>query len=137
MIIFWCADMDLVTRGRLSVQRVQEDAWKTIEQLADRGGWKEPESRPKKNAKRPKSGADDAEIQDKAPPAKKKATRKSKVAAPREEVEGLEEEKGETIVEEADSVQPKSKVGKRKRNVEVLEGPEENLGPRRSTRARK
>jgi hypothetical protein len=111
------------------------NAWKTIEQLADRGGWKEPESRPKKNAKRPKSGADDAEPQDNAPA--KKATRKSKVAAPKEEVEGLEEEKGETIVEEADSVQPQSKVGKRKRDAEVLEGPEENLGLRRSTRARK
>ncbi|KAF8180156.1 DUF55-domain-containing protein [Pholiota molesta] len=129
-------NMDLVTRGRLSVQRVQEDAWKTIEQLADRGGWKEPGSRPKKNAKRPKSGADDAEPQDKAP-AKKKATRKSKVAAPKEEVEELEEEKEETIVEEADFVQPKSKAGKRKRNAEVLEGPEESLEPRRSTRARK
>ncbi|KAF9498699.1 DUF55-domain-containing protein [Pleurotus eryngii] len=31
--------MDLVTRGRLSVQRVSEEAWNTIQLLAKRGGW--------------------------------------------------------------------------------------------------
>ncbi|KAI0650841.1 DUF55-domain-containing protein [Trametes meyenii] len=31
--------MALVTRGRLSVQRVEEEAWRTVEQLAERGGW--------------------------------------------------------------------------------------------------
>ena len=31
--------MDLVTRGRLSVQRVSEEAWNTIQLLAERGGW--------------------------------------------------------------------------------------------------
>lgn len=31
--------MDLVRRGRLSVQRVQPEAWEVIEQLADKGGW--------------------------------------------------------------------------------------------------
>ncbi|KAK2465918.1 hypothetical protein APHAL10511_001559 [Amanita phalloides] len=34
-------EMDLVTRGRLSVQRVSEEAWHAIELLADRGGWDE------------------------------------------------------------------------------------------------
>lgn len=33
--------MTLVTRGRLSVQRVEEEAWNVIEQLAERGGWEE------------------------------------------------------------------------------------------------
>jgi len=32
-------DMDLVHRGRLSVQRVQPGAWKVVEQLAAKGGW--------------------------------------------------------------------------------------------------
>ncbi|KAI0304168.1 PUA-like domain-containing protein [Russula brevipes] len=34
-------DMDLVRRGRLSVQRVQPGAWGVIEQLAENGGWSE------------------------------------------------------------------------------------------------
>ncbi|KIY51689.1 DUF55-domain-containing protein, partial [Fistulina hepatica ATCC 64428] len=33
--------MTLITRGRLSVQRVEEDAWKAIEALTTRGGWDE------------------------------------------------------------------------------------------------
>jgi hypothetical protein len=33
--------MDLVTRGRLSVQRVGEDAWAAIALLAENGGWEE------------------------------------------------------------------------------------------------
>lgn len=33
--------MDLVTRGRLSVQRVSEAAWTAIESLAEKGGWDE------------------------------------------------------------------------------------------------
>ncbi|KAI0340887.1 DUF55-domain-containing protein [Trametopsis cervina] len=32
-------EMALVSRGRLSVQRVEETAWGTIEQLAKEGGW--------------------------------------------------------------------------------------------------
>ena len=33
--------MDLVHRGRLSVQRVQAGAWDVVEQLAGKGGWSE------------------------------------------------------------------------------------------------
>lgn len=33
--------MDLVHRGRLSVQRVEPEAWDAIEQLAEKGGWSE------------------------------------------------------------------------------------------------
>lgn len=33
--------MDLVRRGRLSVQRVQPEAWEVIEQMAEKGGWTE------------------------------------------------------------------------------------------------
>ena len=32
-------DMDLVRRGRLSVQRVQPEAWEVIKQMAEKGGW--------------------------------------------------------------------------------------------------
>jgi len=34
-------EMDLVTRGRLSVQRVSEAAWAAIGLLAEKGGWDE------------------------------------------------------------------------------------------------
>lgn len=34
-----CAGMDLVTRGRLSVQRVEAKAWDAISLLAENGGW--------------------------------------------------------------------------------------------------
>src|SRR5258706_15305679 len=33
--------MDLVRRGRLSVQRVNKDAWDTIALFAESGGWEE------------------------------------------------------------------------------------------------
>jgi len=33
--------MDLVRRGRLSVQRVQPEAWEVIEQMTEKGGWTE------------------------------------------------------------------------------------------------
>ncbi|KAN0131374.1 DUF55 domain containing protein [Lactarius tabidus] len=32
-------DMELVRRGRLSVQRVQPEAWEVIKQMAEKGGW--------------------------------------------------------------------------------------------------
>ena len=45
--IFLPAGMDLVSRGRLSVQRVEEDAWKAIVLLAEKGGWQELDLKPK------------------------------------------------------------------------------------------
>ncbi|KAL1727565.1 DUF55-domain-containing protein [Schizophyllum commune] len=33
--------MALITRGRLSVQRVEESAWNTIQAMAEKGGWEE------------------------------------------------------------------------------------------------
>lgn len=38
---YWHTDMDLVHRGRLSVQRVEPAAWDVVEQLAEKGGWSE------------------------------------------------------------------------------------------------
>ena len=35
------AGMALVTRGRLSVQRVEQAAWDAIQTMADKGGWDE------------------------------------------------------------------------------------------------
>ncbi|KAF9480198.1 DUF55-domain-containing protein [Pholiota conissans] len=128
--------MDLVTRGRLSVQRVQEDAWTAIGQLAERGGWKEPESRPKKGStKRSKASAndDDTQAEDKAALPKKSA-RKAK-AAPQKVEEG-EDGSGEGDEGEKQTKEKSGKGGKRKRE-DVLETSAESAGLRRSTRARK
>ena len=48
-------DMPLVKRGRLSVQKVPEQAWNTIQLLADRGGWDELLVRKKKTTSSKKS----------------------------------------------------------------------------------
>ncbi|KAI0686781.1 PUA-like domain-containing protein [Cytidiella melzeri] len=44
-------DMALVSRGRLSVQRVEGEAWVTIELLAEKGGWDEGAERKPKQRK--------------------------------------------------------------------------------------
>ena len=88
-------EMDLVTRGRLSVQRVSESAWTAIELLADRGGWDESSLLKKKKhtAKRSrKKPAKDKETDEQSGESgvegepkgkeKKKPTRKRKRKAP-------------------------------------------------------
>jgi len=47
--------MDLVTRGRLSVQRVEAKAWDAICLLAQNGGWDDIDLKPRKNSKKTKS----------------------------------------------------------------------------------
>ena len=49
--------MDLVTRGRLSVQRVGDDAWAAIESMAENGGWEELDMKPKKKGVKLKKGS--------------------------------------------------------------------------------
>lgn len=50
-------NMALIKRGRLSVQPVEEDAWKTIHLLANNGGWTEDAKKGKK-----KTGSSGQEI---------------------------------------------------------------------------
>ncbi|KAF8915183.1 PUA-like domain-containing protein [Mucidula mucida] len=44
--------MDLVARGRLSVQRVTEEAWNAITLLAEKGGWTEDDLKPPPKSKK-------------------------------------------------------------------------------------
>lgn len=83
--------MDLVTRGRLSVQRVDEKAWDAITLLAERGGWEEWNLKPNKKggaAPKPKATTSkksepkpkpkrktEEESDDEAPPPKRRSTR--------------------------------------------------------------
>lgn len=61
----WNTEMDLVTRGRLSVQRVSEEAWTAIEQLGERGGWDEASL--KKRAPKAKSAGKKKSAKDREP----------------------------------------------------------------------
>ncbi|KAK1225307.1 hypothetical protein PQX77_011725 [Marasmius sp. AFHP31] len=68
--------MDLVTRGRLSVQGVDENAWETIGLLADKGGWDGLPLDKKPSTSTPKASASAS-----ATPAKRTATPRTKRAS--------------------------------------------------------
>ena len=48
--------MALVSRGRLSVQRVEEAAWDAIQTMADKGGWGEGQTKNIKSRKKQAPG---------------------------------------------------------------------------------
>ena len=121
--------MDLVTRGRLSVQRVREDAWKAIDQLAKNGGWKEPDTKPKKSAKQ--SSAASGGDANKAVPKSSTKKRAENVSKTKKAKADEKEIVGET---EPKQVESTVKASKRKRETESQE---ETAGLRRSTRTRK
>ncbi|KAJ7158287.1 DUF55-domain-containing protein [Mycena crocata] len=68
--------MDLVTRGRLSVQRVSEAAWSAIQLLANNGGWDQLDLNPKKKATPKKSPAAAAASRPRAAKTKAKAKKR-------------------------------------------------------------
>ncbi|KAJ4479034.1 DUF55-domain-containing protein [Lentinula aciculospora] len=73
--------MDLINRGRLSVQRVQKPAWDTIKLLAERGGWNESIVNGKRKATKGKSkseGSKDKQHKDKEPTGSTRETRSGK-----------------------------------------------------------
>ncbi len=132
---FLRAGMDLVTRGRLSVQRVEEDAWKAIVLLAEKGGWQELDLKPKpkkgtKNEVKKRKNDDEGEGE-----CEKIAHLKSKPESARKPQKELEEdemslENGQDAHGADGKLIPQRGRGiKRKRMVDAL--------PRRSTRARK
>jgi hypothetical protein len=119
--------MDLVTRGRLSVQRVGGDAWKAIGQLAEKGGWEEMDLRPKttKKGKEKESDGDD--------PSKLKAAPKKRVKSAKTKV--VDKEDSESVAEETESPPSKRKVQNVKRKLQDTDlGTQDSL--RRSTRVR-
>ena len=79
--------MALIKRGRLSVQPVEEDTWKAVRLLAEKGGWEEDETpksatntcaKPRKGMKRGKGTADDDADESQAAQNEKKEVPKSK-----------------------------------------------------------
>ena len=103
----WSAEMALINRGRLSVQPVEEETFKVIQMLAEKGGWEESEVKKGKGAK----------------------GRQAKAAAGKDEPEDKD-----AGVEE--SVPTPAAGNKRKRKAESVVA-ESDAPLRRSTRARK
>ncbi|KAI0004950.1 PUA-like domain-containing protein [Russula compacta] len=72
-------EMDLVHRGRLSVQQVQPEAWDVIKQLAEKGGWSEgvakgTGTKPKPKPTRGKRRSGGAEAEDDAKKRRRRRT---------------------------------------------------------------
>ncbi|VDC04090.1 unnamed protein product [Peniophora sp. CBMAI 1063] len=65
-------EMELVGRGRLSVQRVEEDAYEVIRELAEKGGWDVDAGKKSKASGKPKK-ADQGEDEPKRASRKRKA----------------------------------------------------------------
>ena len=123
--------MALVTRGRLSVQRVEEETWEVIEQLAEKGGWDEGgASKPKTKAK---------------PKGQTKTSNKRKKSQSKKAEEGSDgaEDAGDDEVDEGsdadDEDVEEKKPRQRKRKAATLEDEPGGEGskPRRSTRTRR
>jgi hypothetical protein len=121
--------MDLVRKGRLSVQRVDEPAWNAISLLTKEGGWEEMNLKPKKGSSKKAA---------KGTIAKSTGGRgrgiKGRKKDEDEENEKDEEEDGDGEEELEKSVSKTTTGRKRK----ALEGSDESVLPvRRSTRAKR
>ncbi|KAG5352336.1 hypothetical protein C0989_002781 [Termitomyces sp. Mn162] len=86
--------MDLVGRGRLSVQRVEGSAWNAIVALAEKGGWEEMDLKVK--GKRP---AKSAMTEPKPKPARKSSTRKTQDDVKSEEKEEDDEDSSDKALQ--------------------------------------
>ena len=119
--------MDLVRKGRLSVQRVDEKAWRAISLLTMKGGWEEMNLKPKKaSAKKPVKGT--------TAKSTNRAGRNKKGPRKDEEEKDEEEKDDEDDDGEEELVESKTTIGRKRK---TLEGRDEGISPvRRSTRAR-
>ncbi|TBU28751.1 PUA-like domain-containing protein [Dichomitus squalens] len=117
--------MALVTRGRLSVQRVEEDTWEIIEQLAERGGWEETGTSKPKTKSQPKGKA-------KSSGSKQARGRKKAIEHENEENGGSESDAEQLDAGEAVD---EKKLSRRKRKAP--EDADEDFKPRRSARVRR
>lgn len=106
-------EMALVSRGRLSVQKVEEKTWDIIQQLGEKGGWDETKD------KRVKT----------------KPTAKGKPAAGKK---GSRTDDDDPPIVDRKTYQPDAKSASRKRKAEDVDaGDTAPVAVRRSTRARK
>ena len=126
--------MDLVTRGRLSVQRVGEDAWAAIELMAENGGWEELNMKPKKKAVKMKGSASTV---DKSEKKEKPSTTKSGKVNPSEKDRTHDsEDKSKDVQAHIANSSIKRKRGTANADVDIDDTGERH-GLRRSNRAKK
>ena len=126
--------MDLVTRGRLSVQRVDEKAWEAITLLAAKGGWDDLDLKLKK-------GRTDTTSK-KAPATRRAPTRAKPVARKTKEEDDFEEDtedqNDDEDYEEESLVGTSKKSGGKKRRRKGDSDDDEYVSPRRaSTRVKR
>jgi hypothetical protein len=119
-------EMDLVRKGRLSVQRVDEKAWDAISLLTKEGGWEEMNLKSKKSSsKKTVKGATAKTTGRRGRGAK--GQRKDDEEGSEKDEEGNDEEK-----------EPETSPSKTGRKRKALEVPDEAGSPaRRSTRAKR
>lgn len=126
--------MDLVTRGRLSVQRVGEDAWAAIELMAENGGWEELDLKPKKKGVKSKVSTSNVDKSEKRE--KPSTTKLGKVNPQEKDRTHNNEDKSED--EQRDQVHIANSSIKRKRGTDYTDVDiGERHGLRRSNRAKK
>jgi len=89
--------MDLVTRGRLSVQRVRMDAWAAIELMAENGGWEELEMKPKKKGGKVKGSTSNVEKPEKEEETLNSCSNKEKERTHDDKDESKDEERDQVI----------------------------------------
>jgi hypothetical protein len=121
--------MDLVTRGRLSVQRVGEDAWAAIELMAENGGWEKLDIKPKKKKSK---GSTSANV-DKSERGEKPSTTKLDKVNPQEMNRTLDSEDKS----KDDHIANSSSKRKRGTTDVNIDDTGERHGLRRSNRAKK
>ena len=125
--------MALINRGRLSVQRVEENTWMVIEKLAERGGWEDEATKKIKKASRDTSEAKASSGQ------QPKGKNRAKTASRDDGANRIDEIKANPEISEYDegtkTEMSVGYTGRKRKNV-----PEESTDApplRRSTRTRK
>ncbi|KAI0722477.1 PUA-like domain-containing protein [Earliella scabrosa] len=122
-------EMALVTRGRLSVQRVEEKTWQVIEQMAERGGWDEAGGTVGKSRAKPKAKGNAA--------GRQKPHRKPRNGNDDDDGDASEDEDDRQAEgkDETDVTQEKRPSGRKRKAADVEPGTD--VKPRRSTRPRR
>jgi hypothetical protein len=134
--------MDLVTRGRLSVQRVGEDAWAAIGLMAENGGWEELDMKPKKKGVKVKTSISDVDKRGKEEKTKNPSGTTKLVKLKPQEKDRNHDNEGESKDEKRDeeahipNASTKRKRGTACTDVD-LDDTGERSGLRRSNRAKK
>lgn len=128
--------MDLVTRGRLSVQRVDEKAWDAVVQLAENGGWEELDLKPKKSGST--TGQSRKASQKKEKPAPRPRKKRKSKEEEDEKSESEDNEEGDASGDDAgkgDTIAKTKRSNKRRKTEESPD--EDSASRRRSTRTKR